>query len=45
MTNVRDKIRDAVMDYHNEPEVDRDPEDLVSTICDILKDTWSEELE
>ena len=38
MTTLKDKIRDAVMEYHNEKDVAPDPEVLVDAIVDEIKD-------
>ena len=38
MTTLKDKIKDAVMEYHNEKDVAPDPEVLIEAICEEIKD-------
>ena len=38
MTTLKDKIRDAVMEYHNEKDVAPDPEVLVEAIMEEIKE-------
>ena len=38
MTTLKDKIRDAVMEYHNEKDVEDAPEALVEAIMEEIKE-------
>ena len=38
MTTLKDKIRDAVMEYHNDKDVAPDPEVLVEAIMEEIKE-------
>ena len=38
MTTLKDKIRDAVMEYHNEKDVAPDPEVLVEAIMEAIRE-------
>ena len=38
MTTLKDKIRDAVTEYHNEKDVAPDPEVLVEAIMEEIKE-------
>ena len=38
MTTLKDKINDAVMEYHNEKDVAPDPEVLVEAIMEEIKE-------
>ncbi len=44
MTTLKDLIRDAVMEYHNEKDVAPDPEALVEAIADVLNDWFSQQI-
>ena len=45
MTTLKDKIRDAVMEYHNEKDVAPDPEVLVEAIVEEIKEFFERSLE
>ena len=38
MTTLKDKIRDAVMEYHNEKDIAPDPEVLVEAIMEEIRE-------
>jgi hypothetical protein len=41
MTTLKDKIRDAVMEYHNEKDVAPDPEVLVEAVMEEIKEYFN----
>jgi len=38
MSKLKEKIREAVMEYHNEKDVVADPEVLIEAICEEIKE-------
>lgn len=44
MKTLKDKIKDAVMEYHNEKDVAPDPDVLIEAIMEEIREYFSQSL-